>query len=145
MSLVQNCQVKMFKAYACLKNKDILIQLLQKCVFEGPINNKSELLSTMTFLMQFVVNLVNGPLDKGKPYYLSPLGQHDRHFADDVFKCIFVNGKFCILIRISLKFVPKGAIDNNPALVQRMPWRRTGDRSLSEPMLIQFIDAYMRH
>ena len=25
--------------------------------------------------------------------------------------------KFCILIKIALKFVPKGAIDNNPALV----------------------------
>ena len=37
--------------------------------------------------------------------------------ADNVFKCIFVNEKFCILIKISLKFVPKGPIDNNPALV----------------------------
>ena len=29
----------------------------------------------------------------------------------------FVNEKFCILIEISLKFVPMGPIDNNPALV----------------------------
>ena len=29
----------------------------------------------------------------------------------------FMNEKFCILIKISLKFVPKGPIDNNPALV----------------------------
>ena len=29
----------------------------------------------------------------------------------------FVNEKFCILIKISLKFVPEGPIDNNPALV----------------------------
>ena len=28
-----------------------------------------------------------------------------------------VNEKFCILIKILLKFVPKGPIDNNPALV----------------------------
>ena len=33
------------------------------------------------------------------------------------FKCIFVNEKFCILIEISLRFDPKGPIDNNPALV----------------------------
>ena len=46
-----------------------------------------------------------------------PPGQNARHFADDVFRCIFVNGKFCILIRISLEFVPTGPIDNNPALV----------------------------
>ena len=29
----------------------------------------------------------------------------------------FVKEKICILIKISLKFVPKGPIDNNPALV----------------------------
>ena len=28
--------------------------------------------------------------------------------------------RFCILIQIWLKFAPKGAIDNNPALVQIM-------------------------
>ena len=37
--------------------------------------------------------------------------------ADDVFKCIFVNEKFCILIKISLKFVPKGSFDNILAMV----------------------------
>ena len=44
-------------------------------------------------------------------------GQNGRHFADDIFSCIFVNEKFCILIKISLKFVPKGPIDNNPSLI----------------------------
>ena len=44
-------------------------------------------------------------------------GQNGRHFADAVFKCIFMNVKFCISIQISLKFVPKCPIDNNPALV----------------------------
>ena len=34
-----------------------------------------------------------------------------------IFICIFVNETFCILIKISLKFVPKGPIDDNPALV----------------------------
>ena len=46
----------------------------------------------------------------------SPPGQNGRHFAHKVLRCIFVNEKFCILIEISLKFVPKGPIDNNPAL-----------------------------
>ena len=36
----------------------------------------------------------------------SPPGQNRRHFADDIFKCIFLNETFCVLIRISLKFVP---------------------------------------
>ena len=29
------------------------------------------------------------------------------------YRCIFVNEKFCILIKISLKFVPDGVINNN--------------------------------
>ena len=52
--------------------------------------------------------------------------------------------KFCIFIQISLKFVPKGPIDNKVALVQVMAWCRTGDKPLPEPMLTQFSDAYMR-
>ena len=38
--------------------------------------------------------------------------QNGRHFADDIFICIFVNEKFCISSQISLKFVPKGQIYN---------------------------------
>ena len=41
----------------------------------------------------------------------------DRHFAEDIFSCIFVNEKFWIVIKISLNFVPNGPIDNNLALV----------------------------
>ena len=44
-----------------------------------------------------------------------------------------------------MKFVPKGQIDNDPALVQIMAWRRPGDKPLSEPMMTQFNDAYMCH
>ena len=43
-------------------------------------------------------------------------GQNGRHFADDIFRFTFVNKKFCTLIKISLKFVPKGPLDNNQAL-----------------------------
>ena len=49
-------------------------------------------------------------------YILSyPPGRNGRHFQDD-FKCIFVNENVCIWIKISLKFVPKGPIDNNQAI-----------------------------
>ena len=65
--------------------------------------------------------------------------------ADDIFNCIFLNEKVRILIKISLKFVPKGLINNIQALVQIMAWRRIGDKPLSEPMLPRFSDAYMRH
>ena len=73
------------------------------------------------------------------------IGQNGRLFADDIFRGIFVYEKFCILVRISLKIVLKGPIDNNPALVQITAWRRIGDKPLSEPMLTWFTDAYMRH
>ena len=70
--------------------------------------------------------------------------QNRRYFADVVFKCIFLNENVWIPIKISLKFVPKGPINNILALVQIMAWRRTGDKPLSEPMMTQFNDAYMR-
>ena len=42
-------------------------------------------------------------------------------------------------VKISLKFVPKGAINNIPALVQIMTWRRSGDKPLSEAMMGGFL------
>ena len=62
-----------------------------------------------------------------------------RHFADDVFKCNFLNDNVWILIKISLKFVPKGPINNIPALDQIMVWRRPGDKPLSEPMMVSLL------
>ena len=47
-------------------------------------------------------------------------------------------------MKLSLKFIPNGPIDNIPELVQIMAWRRTGDKPLSEPLKTQFNDAYMR-
>ena len=71
--------------------------------------------------------------------------QNARHFEKDIFKCIFLNENIWISIKISLKFVPKGSINHISALVQIMDWHRLGDKPLSEPMLNQFTDAYMRH
>ena len=39
------------------------------------------------------------------------------HLADSIFKCIYFNQNIWISIKMSLKFVAKGPIDNNPALV----------------------------
>ena len=64
----------------------------------------------------------------------------NRHsFADDIFKWIFLNVNEWILPRISLKFVPKVRINNIPALVQIMAWRRPGDKPLSEPMMVSLL------
>ena len=58
------------------------------------------------------------------------------HYADDIFKCIFLHEHVWISVEISLKLVPKGPINNIPALVQIMAWRRSGDKPLSEPMMV---------
>ena len=61
--------------------------------------------------------------------------QNERHFADDTLKHIFLNENVRILLKISLKFVPKVRINNIPALVPIMAWRRPGDKPLSEAMM----------
>ena len=63
--------------------------------------------------------------------------QNGRHFADDIFKLIFLNENVWISIEISLKFDPQGPINNTPALVQIMAWRRSGDKPLSGPMMVR--------
>ena len=65
--------------------------------------------------------------------------QNGRRFADDTFKRIFLNENVRISIKISLKFVSKGPINNIPALVQIMAWRRSGDKPLSEPMMASLL------
>ena len=53
------------------------------------------------------------------------LRQYCRHFADDRFKCIFLNDNFSILIRIWLNSVSKSPIDDKQALVHVMARRQT--------------------
>ena len=65
--------------------------------------------------------------------------QNGRRFADDTVKRIFLNENVRISIKISLKFVPKGPISNIPALVRIMAWRRSGDKPLSEPMMVNLL------
>ena len=62
--------------------------------------------------------------------------ENERHFADDILKCTFMNENVWISIKISLKFVPKGPINNIPALVWIMAWRCPGDKPLSELMMV---------
>ena len=65
--------------------------------------------------------------------------QNGHHFPDDILKWIFLNENAWISIEISLKFFPKGQINNIPALVQIMAWRRPGDKPLSEPMMVSLL------
>ena len=67
------------------------------------------------------------------------LRQNGRHFADGIFKCIFLNENARISLTISQKFVPKVRINNIPALVQIMAWHRPGDKPLSEPVMVSLL------
>ena len=62
--------------------------------------------------------------------------QNGRHFADDIFNRISLNENVWTPIKISLKLVPMGPIDNIPALVQIVAWCRPGDKPLSEPRMV---------
>ena len=55
---------------------------------------------------------------------------HFRHFRSE---------NVLISINISLKFVPKGPINNIPALVQIMTGRHPGDKPLPEPMMVRLL------
>ena len=43
--------------------------------------------------------------------------QNGYNSADDIFRCMFVNEKDYIAIKLSLKFVPQDPIDNSLTLV----------------------------
>ena len=61
--------------------------------------------------------------------------QNGRHFADDIFKCIFLNENVCISLKISLKFVSKVRMNNTPAMVQKWLghyWRIYASLGLNE-------------
>ena len=63
--------------------------------------------------------------------------ENGRRFADDTFKCIYLNENVWMSIEISPKFIPTVSINNIPALVQIMAWRLPGDKPLSEPMMVR--------
>ena len=64
------------------------------------------------------------------------LGENGWHFAGDISKCLFLNEKAWILVKILLMSVPKFEIDNIPALVQLMDWHQPRKKPLSELMMI---------
>ena len=57
--------------------------------------------------------------------------QYGRNNPDNILKCISLNEKVWISIKISLRFGRKGRINNSPALVQIIAWRRPDDKPLS--------------
>ena len=67
------------------------------------------------------------------------LRQNGRHFADDIFKRIFVNRNIWTLVKNLVKFVPRDLINNNPALFHIMVWRWPGNKPLSDSMMVSLL------
>ena len=57
----------------------------------------------------------------------------------------FFNDDVWILIMIALKFVPKGPINNTPALVQIIAFHRPGDKPLSDPVMVNLASKIWGH
>ena len=75
----------------------------------------------LTYAIKVFYNFINHDtmrlLDIGysSETHLNTLGprQNDRHFPDDIFRCIFLNQNVETSINISLKFVSKGSVNNS--------------------------------
>ena len=87
-----------------------------------PTDDKSALVQEMAWCRQATSHYLSqcwpssmSPYGVTTPQWVkwSSPGQNGHHFAGDIFKCIFFNEMFCILIRISLKFVPKAPVDKS--------------------------------
>ena len=57
-------------------------------------------------------------------------------FAENIFKFIFLNENCCIFIKILPKNASNGSTNNKSALVQIKACRQTGNKPLSEPMMV---------
>ena len=73
------------------------------------------------------------------PLSILRLRENGRHIDDNNFKCIFLNWDIQFSIRISLKFVSNGPINNIPTLVQIMAGCRPGEEPLYGPIMIIFL------
>ena len=90
----------------------------------------------------WIVSIVKQP--HHDDIYIPPPLDKMADIFEDIYKCIF-DEMFYISVRISLKFVPTGPIDNKSVLVQGMASGLTCGNPLPEPMLTNFTDVYVRH
>ena len=65
--------------------------------------------------------------------------QNSRHFADEIFKCIFLLENILTWINVLLNFVPKGLVDSIVTLIQIMTCRQLGDKPLSETKMVNLL------
>ena len=129
-------------SWCSIDNKSSLVQVMAWCrtgnmsspqpmidTFVWPLTGKRKLLFFSDPSVYFYWQVFNT---------LRPR-QDGCQFPEDILKCISLIENIWISIEISQKFVPKGPINNIPALVQIMACRRPGNKPLSEPMIISLL------
>ena len=121
----------------CLQgNGKTVMYFAQNCAFPGKVT----CFWKVAFSTQVKIYKANSPgvvlvwhpdlLNTLRPRQMDAISQTT---FPNAFSCL--NENVWIPIKISLKFVPKCPINNIPAMVQIMAWRRPGDKPLSEPMM----------
>ena len=60
-------------------------------------------------------------------------------FSRQHFEMDFLHENLWISIKISLKFLARGPVNNIPALVQIMAWHQPGNKPLSEPLMVSLL------
>ena len=103
----------------------------------------SRFISNLCVCRAFVVTHIAKCCDPSvEPPFAKPRQHFKTHWGRDKMDAISqttLSNAFSwmkISIKISLKFVPKGPINEITALFQRMAWRRPGDKPFSEPMMV---------
>ena len=133
----------------------MLFQISLKSVPNDPVDNDSALVRVMICSQAFekpftwwsiFLTLYGFIMPQTVKLYPALLNSLPLKKWPSFWQTTFSNGFAGIkMVEFRVKFVPRCPIDNAPALVKVIAWRRLGDRSLSEPMLTQSTDAYMRH
>ena len=131
--------------FVSFESRRTLIKKLKSCFYTGMIFYdyiSDELKTTLIRIVEWLLILAQFcpgySTDTTAIITLRPR-RNEQHFADDTLKRILFNENVWISIKISLKFVPNGPINNIPALVQIMAWRRPGDKPLSDEMMVSLL------
>ena len=121
-----------FKCILLNENDRVPIQISLKFVPRSPVDNQPAFVQVMAWRHWCVA--------RSSSQY-----QDGCYFANNIFQCIFLKEKFCVLSQVPLKFIPKDQVDNKSSLVQVMAWCQKGTKPLSEPMMTLFTDLYRPH
>ena len=101
--------------------------------------------STLVQVMAWCSQATNHYLIQCWPRSMSPYGVSRPQWVNStIFPTPFSKAfswmkMYEFLWKISQNFVPLSPINNNPALVQIMAWRRPGDKPLSEPIMVSLL------